>query len=344
MQTHPHPGPSLEGAGTYRKFRVATLTACGAIAAALVLCGIAHAAEMAYPNRPVRLIAGSVGSTADLSARYIAQKLGERWGYQVVVDNRSGAGGIIAGEIVARSAPDGHTLFVSGISTQVSAPLLFKNVPFDPERDFAPISLLTNSGLVMVVVPAVPANNLKDFIAYAKTKSDGVNYSSAAVGTSSHLTGELFAQMTGVHLIHVPYKGTGFSLNALFTGEVQAAFLSTATTSVQVKAGKLKALALLSEKRFPATPEIPTSVEQGYPGLESYVWFGLYAPARTPQTLVAKINRDVTAILRTQEARDALLAQGAEAVPNSPAEFAAFQKREIAKWGKVIRDAHIVAN
>ena len=299
---------------------------------------------MAYPNRPVRLIAGSVGSTADLSARYIAQKLGERWGYQVVVDNRSGAGGIIAGEIVARSAPDGHTLFVSGISTQVSAPLLFKNVPFDPERDFAPISLLTNSGLVMVVVPAVPANNLKDFIAYAKTKSDGVNYSSAAVGTSSHLTGELFAQMTGVHLIHVPYKGTGFSLNALFTGEVQAAFLSTATTSVQVKAGKLKALALLSEKRFPATPEIPTSVEQGYPGLESYVWFGLYAPARTPQTLVAKINRDVTAILRTPEARDALLAQGAEAVPNSPAEFAAFQKREIAKWGKVIRDAHIVAN
>jgi tripartite-type tricarboxylate transporter receptor subunit TctC len=158
------------------------------------------------------------------------------------------------------------------------------------------------------------------------------------------LTGELFAQATGVKLVHVPYKGTGYSLNALFTGEVQAAFLSTATTSVQVKAGKLKALALLSAKRFPATLEIPTSVEQGFPGLESYVWFGLYAPARTPAALIDRINRDVVSILRTQEARDALLAQGAEAVPNTPAEFAAFQRHEIAKWGKVIRDAHIVAN
>jgi tripartite-type tricarboxylate transporter receptor subunit TctC len=319
------------------------LAACAALAAALLLAGVARAADTAYPQRPVRMVSGSVGSTADLTARFIAQKLGERWAYQVVVDNRSGAGGIIAAEMVARSAPDGHTLYVSGISTQVSAPLLFKNVPFDPVRDFAPISLLTNSGLVLVVTPAVPANNLKDFVAYVKARPDGVHYSSAAVGTSSHLTGELFAQATGAKLVHVPYKGTGYSLNALFTGEVQAAFLSTATTSVQVKAGKLKALALLSEKRFSATPDIPTSVEQGYPGLESYVWFGLYAPARTPRDIVARINRDVVAILRTPEAREALLAQGAEAVPNSPAEFAAFQQREIAKWGKVIRDAHIVA-
>ena len=319
------------------------LAACAALAAALLLAGVARAADTAYPQRPVRMVSGSVGSTADLTARFIAQKLGERWAYQVVVDNRSGAGGIIAAEMVARSAPDGHTLYVSGISTQVSAPLLFKNVPFDPARDFAPISLLTNSGLVLVVIPAVPANNLKDFVAYVKARPDGVHYSSAAVGTSSHLTGELFAQATGAKLVHVPYKGTGYSLNALFTGEVQAAFLSTATTSVQVKAGKLKALALLSEKRFSATPDIPTSVEQGYPGLESYVWFGLYAPARTPRDIVARINRDVVAILRTPEAREALLAQGAEAVPNSPAEFIAFQQSEIAKWGKVIRDAHIVA-
>ena len=321
----------------------ARLAACAAIATALVLGGIARAADPAYPQRAVRMISGSTGSTADLTARFIAQKLGERWGYQVVVDNRSGAGGIIGGEIVARSAPDGHTLYVSGISTQVSAPLLFRSMPFDPVRDFAPISLLTNSGLVLVVVPAVPANNLKEFVAYVKARPDGVYYSSAAVGTSSHLTGELFAQATGAKLVHVPYKGTGYSLNALFTGEVQAAFLSTATTSVQVKAGKLKALALLSAKRFSATPEIPTSVEQGFPGLESYVWFGLYAPARTPPAIIAKINRDVVSILRLPEAREALLAQGAEAVPNSPAEFAAFQQSEIAKWGKVIRDAHIVA-
>jgi tripartite-type tricarboxylate transporter receptor subunit TctC len=297
-----------------------------------------------FPNRPVRLITGSTGSTADLSARFIGQKLGERWGHQVVVDNRAGAGGIIGGEIVAKAAPDGHTLYVSGISTQVSAPFLFRNMPFDPVKDFAPVSLLTNSGLVLVVPPSVPADDLKGFIAYAKAKPDGVNYSSAAIGTSSHLTGELFAQVTGAKLNHIPYKGTGFSLNALFTGEVQAAFLSTATTSAQVKGGKLKPLALLSAKRFFATPEIPTSVEQGFPGLESYVWFGLYAPAKTPRDLIARINRDVVAILRLPEARDALAAQGAEAVPTTPEEFAAFQKSEIAKWSQVIRQARIVAN
>lgn len=316
-----------------------------AIGAALSI-GAGYAAEIApvFPNRPVRLITGSTGSTADISARFMAQKLSERWGHQVVVDNRAGAGGIIGGEIVANAAPDGHTLYVSGISTQVSAPFLFKNMPFEPTRDFAPISLLTNSGLVLAVTPSIPVGNLREFVAYAKTKSDGINYSSAAIGTSSHLTGELFAQVTGVKLNHVPYKGTGFALNALFTGEVQAAFLSTATTSAQVKAGKLKALALLSATRFSATPEIPTSVEQGFPGLESYVWFGLYAPARTPKALIAKINRDVVSILRLSETRDALLAQGAEAVPTTPEEFAAFQKSEIAKWSKVIRQAHVVAN
>ena len=317
--------------------------------ALMMACALGAAAGAAdltqsFPNRPVRLVTGSTGSTADITARFIGQKLSERWGYQVVVDNRAGAGGIIGGEIVARSAPDGHTLIVSGINMQVSAPLLFKNLPFDPAKDFAPISLLTNSGLVMVVPPGLPADNLREFIAYAKKKTEGVNYSSAAIGTSSHLTGELFAQATGTKLNHVPYKGTGFSLNALFTGEVQVAFLSTTTTSGQVKSGKLKALALMSTKRFSTTPDIPTSLEQGFPGLESYVWFGLFAPVRTPKTLIAKINADIVAILRLPEARDMLAAQGAEAVPTTPEEFAAFQKSETAKWGKVIRDAHIVVN
>src|SRR4030095_14312209 len=284
------------------------------------------------------------GSSAYITARFISVKRGERWGQQIVVDNRAGVGGIIGGEIVANSAPDGYTLYVSGISTQVSAQFLLKKMPFHPERDFTPISLLTNSGLVLVVVPAVPANNIKEFLAYVKTRPNGLNYSSAAIGTSSHLTGELFVQVTGAKLNHGPYKGTGFALNALFTGEVQAAFLSTTTTSVQMRAGKLKALALLSEKRFPATPEIPTSVEQGFPGLESYVWFGLYAPARVPKPLIAQINRDVVSILRTQEARDALLVQGAEAVPTTPEEFAAFQRKEIEKWGKVIKEANVTVN
>lgn len=181
-------------------------------------------------------------------------------------------------------------------------------------------------------------------LSYIDQKRFLTPYSTAAIGTSSHLTGEMFAQMTGAKLNHIPYKGTGFSLNALITGEVQAAFLSTATTSAQVKGGKLKPLALLSAKRFFATPDIPTSVEQGFPGLESYVWFGLYAPVKTPRDLIARINRDVVAILRTSEAREALAAQGAEAVPTTPEEFAAFQKSEITKWSQVIRQARIVAN
>ena len=306
--------------------------------------GRAAEREAPFPVKPVRLITGSTGSTADLSARFVAQRLTERWHYQVVVDNRGGAGGIIGGDIVANAAPDGHTLYVSGISTQVSAPYLFKHMPFDPAKAFTPITLLTNSGLVLAVPISLPPNDIRAFVAYAKAQPNGLNYSSAAIGTSSHLSGELFAQMTGAKLNHIPFKGTGFSLNALFTGEVQAAFLSTATTSAQVKGGKLKALALLAEKRFFATPDIPTSVEQGYRGLESYVWFGLYAPSRTPKALIDRINRDVVAILKLPETRDALAAQGAEATPNTPEEFAAFQQSEIAKWSKVIRQANIVAD
>jgi tripartite-type tricarboxylate transporter receptor subunit TctC len=320
-----------------------------AFAGFVSLCTAAVAAPPAdrttpYPSRAVRLITGSTGSTADITARFISTKLGERWGQQIVVDNRAGVGGIIGGEIVANAPPDGYTLYVSGISTQVSAPFLLKKMPFDPVKSFTPITLLTNSGLLLVVVPSVPAGNLKEFIAYVRSRPDGIYYSSAAIGTSSHLTGELFVQMLGVKLNHVPYKGTGFALSALFTGEVQAAFLSTTTTSAQMKAGKLKAIALLSDKRFPAVPDIPTSVEQGFRGLESYVWFGLYAPVRVPRPLIDRINRDVTELLRTQEARDLLLAQGAEAVPTTPEEFVAFQKSEIAKWGKVIRQANVTVN
>lgn len=294
-----------------------------------------------YPKRPIRIIAGSIGSTSDFAARFVGQRLTERWGQQVVIDNRSGAGGIIAGEIVANAAPDGYTLYVAGINSQVSAPLLFKKVLFDPVKDFAPITLITNSGLLLVAVQAIPANNLKEFVTYAKARTSGLDYSSAAIGTSSHLTGELFAQITGVKLNHIPYKGTGFSLNALFTGEVQASFLSTTATSSHVRSGKLKAIALLADKRFAATPDIPTSVEQGYPGLESYVWFGLYAPGRASRELVTKINREVVAILKLPESRPAMNSQGAEPTPTTPEEFTAYQKTEMVRWGKVIRDAKL---
>ena len=213
----------------------------------LVLCGAAAAQPdpaANYPVRPVRVISGSPGSTADITARFIGHKLGERLKQQFVIDNRASGGGIVGAEIVANAPADGYTLYVTGVNTQVSAPLLFKKVPFDPQRDFAPISLITNSGLLVVVIPSIGVSNMKEFEAYARGRPHGLYYASASTGTSSHLTGELLAQMLGLKFIHVPYKGAGFTLTALMTGEVQAAFLSTATTSAQVKGGKLKPLAL----------------------------------------------------------------------------------------------------
>ena len=297
-----------------------------------------------YPSRPVRVIAGSPGSTSDFSARYVSQKLGERLGQQFIVDNRPGAGGIIGTEIAAQAAPDGYTLVNCHIGTHASAQFLFKKLPYDPLRDFAPISLLTISGIALAVHPSVPAKNLKEFIAYAKSKSGGVNYGSAGGGTSSQLSGELFNQMTGARLVHIPYKGAGFALTALVSGETQAAFLSTTTIAIQAKAGKVRPLAVLSEKRFPAAPDIPSSVEAGFPGLDANVWFGLMAPAKTPRAIVTKLNREIVAILQSPEAKAATLAQGAEASPTSPEEFDRFLKSEIAKWGKVIKAAGMKAN
>jgi tripartite-type tricarboxylate transporter receptor subunit TctC len=297
-----------------------------------------------YPSRPVRIITGSPGSTADITARFIGHRLSERFKQSMVIDNRASAGGIVGAEIVANAPPDGYTLYVSGVNTQVSAPLLFRNISFDPLRDFAPISLITNSGLVVTVVPALGVNTLREFVTLVKSRPQGLHYASASTGTSSHLTGELFAQMLGLPLLHVPYKGAGFTVTALLTGEVQAAFLSTTTINAHVKAGRLKAIALLNEKRFAGAPEIPTALEQGYKGLESYVWFGLYAPGRTPRPLIDKLNREIATILNLPETKSAMLAQGTEVVYTTPEAFDRFQRAEIAKWGKVIREAKIQVN
>lgn len=316
------------------------------LACALLLSvGSAQAADASasYPDKPVRIVTGSPGSTSDFAARFVAQKLTERWGRQVVVDNRPGAGGIIGAEIVAKSAPDGYNLIVGQIGTHASPQFLFKKLAYDPVRDFVPITLLTNSGIALTINASMPVATTKEFVAYAKSRPGKVNYASAGGGTSSQLSGELFNQMTGAQLVHIPYKGAGFALTAVVSGETQAAFLSTTTANVQVKAGKLKALAVMSPKRFAAAPDIPSITEAGFPGIEASVWFGLLAPAGTPKAIVDKINKDTVAILGTQEAKDALLNQGAEPVPQTPQEFDAFLKAEIAKWGRVIKAAGIQA-
>ena len=308
---------------------------------AMLSLSAAHAAEQArdYPNRPVRIITGSPGSTSDIVPRFLASKLAGIWGQQIVVDNRPGAGGIIGTEIGAKSAADGYTLTVGHIGTHASPQFLFKKLNYDPVKDFQPITLLSVSGIALAVNSSVPANNLHDFITYAKGKPGGVNYGSAGGGTSSQLSGELFNQMTGAKLTHIPYKGAGFALQALIAGEVQAAFLSTTTASAQVKSGRIKALAVLSPKRFSAAPDVPSAPESGLAGIESNVWFGLFAPAGTPKAIVALLNTRLNRAVNSTAATERILALGSEPLTGTPEAFWELVRIDSAKWAEVIRKA-----
>jgi tripartite-type tricarboxylate transporter receptor subunit TctC len=294
-----------------------------------------------YPNRPIRVITGSPGSTSDLSARFVAQKLTERWGQQAVVDNRPGAGGIIGVEIGARAAPDGYTLIVGHVGTHASAQMLHKGLGYDPIRDFEPISNLVNVAVVFVVHPTVPANNLKEFVAYSQAQNGKMNYGSPGAGTSGHLTGELFNLVTKARLTHIPYKGAGFAVTANIANEVQTSFLSTATAQPHVKAGRLKPLVVARKTRFPGTPDVPSSVVAGFPELDSNAWFGLFAPAKTPKHLILRVNKEVANALNTPQIRDTLLSQGAEVAPTTPEAFGDYVKAEVVKWTRVVKEAGI---
>lgn len=292
-----------------------------------------------YPQRPVRLITGSPGSTAEITARLLAHRLSERWGQQVIVDSRGGAGGMVGAEIASRSAPDGHTMVNGHIGTHASPQFLLKSMPYDPVRDFTPVARLTVSGIALVVSAPLPVKDLREFVAMAKAKPDSVNYASLGGGTSSQLSGELFNQVTGARLWHVPYKGAGPAITGVISGEVQSAFLSTTTISAHVRSGKMRVLAVLSRQRMAAAPDIPTADELGFPGVDSSVWFGLFAPARTPRPLVEAISAEVVRVIDHPDTRALLLAQGAEPAPLGPEPFRQFLAAEIAKWGKVIRAA-----
>ena len=292
-----------------------------------------------YPNRPIRVITGSPGSTSDLSARFVAQKLTERWGQQAVVDNRPGAGGIIGVEIGARAAPDGYTLIVGHVGTHASAQMLHKNLGYDPIKDFEPISNLVNVAVVFVVHPAVAANTLKDFVAFSQGSGGRVNYGSPGAGTSGHLTGELFNLVTKARMTHIPYKGAGFAVTANIANEVQTSFLSTATAQPHVKAGRLKPLVVVRKTRFAGMPDVPSSVEAGYPDLDSNAWFGLFAPAKTPKHLIMRVNKEVADALNTPHVRETLLGQGAEVAPTSPEAFGEYVKAEVVKWTRVVKES-----
>jgi tripartite-type tricarboxylate transporter receptor subunit TctC len=263
----------------------------------------------------------------------------ESWKQPVVVENR--ARGSISAGAAAKSAPDGYTLLIGDRTWQAVAPSLYKELPYDPAKDFAEITLIASTPMLIVAHPSVPATSLGEFIAYAKRLPQPLAYATAGIGTATHLPGEQLKQLAGIDLTAVHYKGGGAAMVALLSGEVKAEFNLLPQALPHIKTGRVKAYAITAKKRFPGAADIPTVVEAGFPDLVADYWIGLFAPARTPPSVVAKINRDVVAILQSAAMRAFLLDQGAEPVPGTPEEFAAFIKRETVKWGKVIKTAGI---
>ncbi len=313
---------------------IATITALPALAAD---------PAKSYPERPIRVMGQGVGSTADYLSRFLGVRLTERWGQAIVIDNRAGAGGTISADTVAKGSPDGYTLVMGPAGPMVRAVSRYKDLPYDPVRDFAPITMVATGVTVLVAHPSVPASTAQELIAYAKQKGN-LSYGSAGNVTISHLTGELFNNVTGAKLQHIPYKSAGFALTALLGAETQVSFLSPITAHAQLKAGKVKAYAVSSRERFPGAPEVPSATEAGIPGMEAKLWFGLFAPAKTPRPIVAKLNQTVGEILRQPDVREAILKQGAEVAPSTPEELGAFVKSELARWTPIIRNAGIRAD
>jgi tripartite-type tricarboxylate transporter receptor subunit TctC len=308
------------------------------IAAATVatLCLAAAAASQTYPTKPVRIVTGGAGTFHDIVTRQLAQRLAERWGQPVVVENQPAAALTVGTGMVARAAPDGYTLVMTDRSAVAVAPHLFKSVPYDPAKDFAPVTLAALSPSLLVANPSVPAASFAEFLAYAKAQPGGVHFASAGPGTNPHVAMELFRLATGVNVVPVHYKGGGASSAAILGGEVKAGFGTVPVLLPHVKSGKLKAYIVTGTQRFPGAPDVPTAAETGVPGFELEFWIGLLAPAGTPPPVIARLNRDVGEILRSPELQATLLAQGARAAPGTPEEFAAFIGAESAKMRKLV--------
>ena len=292
-----------------------------------------------YPARPVRMVVPyAPGGPVDIVARITANKLTESLGQQFVVDNRAGAGGNIALEVVARSTPDGYTLLVGANGTNAINPSLYKNMPVDPGRDLAPISMVASSAMILVVHPSLPVSNVKELIALARARPGAVTYASSGSGSTAHLSGELFKSMARIDLLHVPYKGAAPALTDLVGGQVQAMITGVSSTLPYVKAGRLKALGVSSEKRQPLLPDVPSIAEQ-LPGYEVNTWYGVFAPAGAPRPLIDRLNRTLVQIFGMPDARARLAAVGADAHTNTPDQFAQSIARERAKWAKIVKES-----
>ncbi len=322
--------------------RIACLIYC-----ALFLCCVANTAfAQEYPTKPIRwVILYPPGGSTDVVGRIIGQKLTENLGQPVVIDNRAGASGIIGTEVVVKAPPDGYTVLHIGAGPYVINPSLFAKLPYDSLKDLTPITLIAKFPLLLLTHPSLGVNSVKDLITLMKSKREGFAYASIGIGTPSHLAMELFKSMARIDkLVHVPYSGSGTAHTALLGGQAALVMFDSVLSSFQhVKAGKEKAIAVSAAHRLASLPDVPTVAEAGLPGFEADTWNGLVGPAGMPQAVVVKLSREVTKILKMPDVQPKLAAQGAIPEGNTPQEFAAFVKAEIAKWGKVIRDANVKA-
>jgi tripartite-type tricarboxylate transporter receptor subunit TctC len=311
------------------------------LAAAFLLAASTCAAQ-SYPAKPIRIIVPfPAGGIADLFGRVIGQKFTEAWGQPAVVDNRPGAGGNIGADLVAKSPPDGYTLVTGSIGTHAVNVSLFSKLPYDPVRDFAPVSLIMEAEGLLVVHPSLPVKSVRELVALAKARPGQLSYASAGHGTASHLSGELFKSMAKVNMVHVPYKGNVPAITDLLTGQTSLLFATMPTVLPQVQAGRLKALAVTSSSRSPAAPELPTIAEAALPGYSVTNWIGIFAPAGTPRDIVQKLNGEIIRTMQAPDIQKRLVNEGAKFTAATPDQFGVFVKAEMAKWAKVVKEAGI---
>jgi tripartite-type tricarboxylate transporter receptor subunit TctC len=303
------------------------------------------AAQGSYPDHPVRFIVPyPPGGITDILARTIAQHVSQAWGQTMFVENRGGASGNIGLAVAAKAAPDGYTIVFGNASTHAINASLFKNLPFDPIKDFEPVTMVARVSNVLLVGRDFPARNLAELVSLAKSKPGQLTFASNSVGSSNHLTGELLKTMAGIDMVHVPYKSSTNAVVDLMEGRVALMFDNLTTAMPYIKDGRLRPLAVTSERRVALLPDVPTMVESGYSGFVVTPWWGIFAPANTPKPIIAKLNHDIVQVLQSKEVRDFLAAQATEVVGDSPDAFGAFVKEEVARWGKVVKASGATAD
>ena len=302
-------------------------------------------AQAGYPSRTITMVVGfAPGGGTDTVARIVAPKLAASIGAAVVVENKAGAGGNVATEYVARTAPDGYTILLGNVGSLAVAPHLVAKLGYDPLRDLAPITMAVVFANVLVVDPKLPIASLADFVKYAKEKPGAISYGSSGIGGAGHLAGELLKQMAGIDIVHVPYKGGGPAMQGMLGGQVQAIFATPVSAGGQIKGGKVRAVATTGTARSPELPDVPTVAESGYPGYEALNWYAYLAPAATPRPIVDRLNAEIVAALKAPEVREQLARQGVEPQPGTPEDLRKYMERELATWGRVVKDAKIEVN